>query len=77
MLVFWTEGMKRHHLAHPKNLLFVLDAKLNSLGQYIPHKFQRSPNENSRKHPIHDGSRLKAIELRSILLYTEMVIFMM
>ncbi|KAE9523161.1 hypothetical protein AGLY_016446 [Aphis glycines] len=51
------------------------DTKLNSLGQYIPHEFQRSPNENSRKHPIHDASRLTATELRQILLYTGMVIF--
>lgn len=75
LLLFWTGGVKRHHLTLPKNLLFVLDARLNNLGQYVPHEFQRTPNENSRKHPIHDASRLKATELRQILLYTGMVIF--
>lgn len=75
ILIFWTGGVKKHNLALPKKLISVLDSRLNNLGQHIPHEFQRAPNENSRKHPIHDASRLKATELRQILLYTGMVIF--
>lgn len=75
ILIFWTGGIKKHNLALPKKLISVLDSRLNNLGQHIPHEFQRAPNENSRKHPIHDASRLKATELRQILLYTGMVIF--
>lgn len=75
LLLFWTGGVKRHHLTLPKNVLSVLDTRLNNLGQYVPHEFQRTPNENSRKHPIHDASCLNATELRQILLYTGMVIF--
>jgi len=37
--------------------------------------FKDLQNENSRKHPIHDASLLKATELSQILLYTDMVIF--
>ncbi|KAF0689181.1 Uncharacterized protein FWK35_00037435, partial [Aphis craccivora] len=75
ILTFWIGGVKKHTLALPKNLILILDKKINTLGQYIPHEFQRAPNENSRKHPLHDASRLKASELRQILLYTGMVIF--
>jgi len=75
ILTFWIGGVKKHTLALPKNLILILDKKINTLGQYIPHEFQRVPNENSRKHPLHDASRLKASELRQILLYTGMVIF--
>lgn len=75
ILTFWTGGVKHHHLALPKQLIVVLDNKLNSLGQYIPHEFQRAPNENTRNTPIHDAPRLKATEFRQILLYTGMIIF--
>lgn len=75
ILTFWIGGVKKHTLALPKNLIFILDKKINTLGQYIPNEFQRAPNENSRKHPLHDASRLKASELRQILLYTGIVIF--
>lgn len=69
ILMFWTGGIKRHPLSLPRNLIAVLDSKLNNLGQYVPVEFQRAPNKNNRMHPIHDASRLKATELRQILLY--------
>jgi len=75
ILTFWIGGVKKHTLALPKNLILILDKKINILGQYIPHEFQKAPNENSKKHPLHDASRLKASELRQIFLYTGMVIF--
>jgi len=57
LLMFWTGGIKPHCQNLPKVLISAVDTKLNELGQYIPQDFKRSPNENSRKHPLRDASR--------------------
>lgn len=75
LLMFWTGGIKQHSQNLPNNFIFAIDKRFNDLSQYIPQEFQRTLNENSRKHPLHDVSRWKATELRQCLLYTGMVAF--
>lgn len=74
LLMFWT-GVKRHASTLPNGIISALDERLNNLGKYVPHDFQRAPNKNNRKHPLRDASRWKASELRQVLLYSGMVLF--
>jgi len=70
---FWVSSKHKHAL--PSALISVLDKKLNDLGKYIPHEFQRKPNQNNRTHPLRDINRWKATELRQCLLYSGIVVF--
>lgn len=73
LFMFWTGGIKQHSQNLPNNLISAIDKKFTDLSQYVPQEFQRSLNENSRRHHFHDVSRWKATELRQCLLYTGMV----
>lgn len=73
VILFWVSSKHKHAL--PSALISVLDNKLNDLGKYIPHEFQRKPNQNTRTHPLRDINRWKATELRQCLLYSGIVVF--
>lgn len=74
LLLLWT-GVPKTNNALPANLITAVNNNLINLSKHIPEEFQRTPNENNRKHPLYDASRWKAVELRQCLLYTGMVIF--